>query len=383
MSRSDRYGGGEQPLSSIGLINVALRHIRLLVLVPLVTMAIAGALTVLRGESYTAESSFKPETREVSAGGLAGLAAQFGMNVGAMSGGESVDYYARLIESREILSEVVRSDYALAGEDAEVRRADLLTLYGIEGSTEGRRMWAAIERLRADISTTVDHAASVITVVTKAPTAHLAEQINAGILREMSDFNMEKRQSRAGAEREFVEAQAAAAESDLRAAEARLAEFLAQNRRYENSPEMVNEAERLRRQVGLRETLYSGLAQSLAEAKLEEVRNTPLYTLLDRPEGSAREVGGLRLALVMGFLLGLALAGLWVFVTEYAAWQRARHPGDFSELEARVEALKRRLLPRRRNGRVPADRTAGPDGGARETAPAPSPREEPTTVDAR
>ncbi|HUG40849.1 MAG TPA: hypothetical protein VMM12_10200 [Longimicrobiales bacterium] len=380
MSGSATSVGGEESLSSIALVNVALRHIRLLVLVPLVTVVIAGAVAMLGGETYTAESTFRPQTPNIQAGGLAGLAAQFGMNVGSLGEGESVDYFARLIESREILTDVVRSEYAVAGGDGEARRADLLTHYGIEGSTEGRRLWAAIARLRGEISTTVDHGAGVITVVTKAPTGDLAEQINARILAALAEFNLEKRQSRARAEREFVEAQAAAAESELRDAEARLAEFLAQNRRYQNSPEMVNEAERLRRQVELREMLYSGLARSLAEARLDEVRNTPVLTLLDRPEGSAREERGLRLALVMGFLLGLALAGLWVFVAEYAARQRTLHPGDFRELEVRVGALKRRLLPWGHHGRTLAGGARRPAVEAGQPAPA---VEEPTTAEVR
>lgn len=349
--------------SPAAMVNVALRHIRLLVLVPLVAMILAGAVSVLRGSSYRAESTFKPESRALPAGGLAGMAATLGLDLGPLGEGESVEYYARLVLSREILTDLLRSEFVVTGESGR-RRADLLTLYEIEGPTEEDRLWAGVDRLRSDISVTVDHAANVLTVQTTAPSPELAEQLNARLLELMNRFNLEKRQSRAGAERAFVEAQVQTAAAELAQAEDELAQFLAQNRRYRNSPELANEVERLRRRVDLRQQVYTSLAQSHEQAKLDEVRNTPVFTVLDRPEGSARETGSLLTALLMGLLLGLVLAGFWVFLREYTASQRARHPEDFLELDRRLGRIRGRFRPGRHRRTGGARAEAGAEAAA-------------------
>ena len=350
------------PASPIGLVNTALRNGRLLLAVPLVAMLVAGALAVLLGSSYQAESTFKPETSRIAAGGLAGMAATMGLDLGSLNEGESVDYYARLVTSREILSELARSEFEVAEgtEGAEPRRTDLLTLYEIKGETPERRLWNGVERLRKDVTVSVDHSASLVTVQTEAPTRELAEELNARLLELLNRFNLEKRQSQARAERRFVEAQVEEAAGELAAAEDRLAAFLAQNRRYQNSPELANEADRLRRRVSFRQQVYASLAESREKARLDEVRNTPVFTVLDRPEGSAREMGGVLTALVMGLLLGLVLAGFWVFLREYAHVQRARHPDDFRELDQRLETIRRRLLPWRRRAADGRDAARSP-----------------------
>lgn len=330
--------------SSLAVANTALRNSRLLLIVPLLSMVVAGALALVVGSTYIAEATFKPESGQLPAGGMAGFAAQLGFDLGSMQGGESLEYYARLVESREILTDALRSEYTVGAEGGETRTANLFTLYGIDAPTEDQRVLSGVLRLRKDISVTLDQAANVVSLQTEAPTKDLAVALNARLLELMSRFNLDKRQSQARAEREFVEEQTRRAAAELQAAEARLADFLVQNRRYQGSPELINEVERLKRRVDLRQQVYAGLAQAYEQAKLEEVRNTPVFTVLDRPEGSAREVGGVFQAMVLGLVAGLVLAGFWVFLREYLAVQRRLHPEDYSEFARRTRAL-RRLWP--------------------------------------
>lgn len=330
--------------SPVAVLNAGLRHVRVLVLVPLLAMVLAGALAVLGGPSYMAESTFKPEgPRMPSGGGLFSMAAQLGVNMGSLSDGEGVDYFARLVLSREVLSEALQTEYRVTDDSDGAREVTLLEYYGIEGDTEDERLWNGVQRLREEVGVSIDQAAGVVTVTTAAPGKELAVQLNARLLELLNRFNLEKRQSQARAERSFVEAQTEAAAAELEAAEARLADFMSRNRRYQASPELATEAERLQRRVEFRQQLYTGMAQSFEQAKLDEVRNTPVFTVLDRPEGSARQVGGVLPTMFMGLLLGLVLAAFIVFVLEFVRSQRARHPEDFDELEGRVSGL----LPRR------------------------------------
>jgi uncharacterized protein involved in exopolysaccharide biosynthesis len=99
----------------------------------------------------------------------------------------------------------------------------------------------------------------------------------------------------------------------MRSAEDRLQAFLQRNRDYRNSPELTFQQERLARDVSLQQTVFTTLAQSYEQAKIEEVRDTPALTLIDAPErppqpdGSGLVKKGL-LAVILGGLLGLGVA---------------------------------------------------------------------------
>jgi uncharacterized protein involved in exopolysaccharide biosynthesis len=84
--------------------------------------------------------------------------------------------------------------------------------------------------------------------------------------------------------------------------------------------------------VDLRQQVYTSLAQSYESARLEEVRNTPVTTVISRPEGSAVNLRPpLVLNLFLGLLLGVALALVIIFTREYLEVQRQRHPADYAE----------------------------------------------------
>lgn len=334
--------------SAVALVNVALNHLRLLVLLPLVAMILAGLLALVVGPSYVAESTFKPESPDLPSGGLFTMATQFGLDLASFTEGEGVEYYARLVTSREILSDVLRTEFPRGDGEGGADTATLLALYGVEADTEEERIWKGVERLRKQVTVSIDHGAGVISMSSEAPTRELATAINGRILELLNRFNLEKKQSQARAERAFVEAQTQEARQELEAAEKRLAEFLSQNRRYEASPELVNEVERLRRQVDLRQQVYTGLAQAREQARLDEVRNTPVFTVLDRPEGSARQVGGVIPSMFMGLLLGVVVAALWAFLREYIQRQRVEHPAEFRKLQQRLGRLRPTRLAGRR-----------------------------------
>jgi uncharacterized protein involved in exopolysaccharide biosynthesis len=147
-------------------------------------------------------------------------------------------------------------------------------------------------------------------------------------------FNLETRQSQALAERRFIEARLAETERELVASEGRLQAFLERNRRYDNSPDLRFEYERLQRQVGLRQQVYNSLSQSYEQAKIEEVRNTPVLTVVEPPvrpvEPDSR--GLLPKALIGLFLGGFLAVGL-VAGRELVRETRHQTPEEYRELE--------------------------------------------------
>jgi hypothetical protein len=71
------------------------------------------------------------------------------------------------------------------------------------------------------------------------------------------------------------------------------------------------------------------------------VRNTPVISVLDPPEGSARRDGSLVSNIIWGALAGAMLVLLLAFANEYATRERASNPADYEEFAARRRALLR------------------------------------------
>jgi alpha-tubulin suppressor-like RCC1 family protein/uncharacterized protein involved in exopolysaccharide biosynthesis len=317
--------------SPFPLINLALDNARLLLAVPLGAAAIAVILGLLFGGTYAAESSFKPQSEQSEVGRFSGLAAQFGIDVSGGGGGESIDFYARLARSRALLEEVAQTEFAIPETG---RRATLVELYGQDGS-ETTRLRNTVDLLARRVGVDADINAGVISVYTRATHASLAEQINRAILDGVNRFNLERRQSQAAAERRFVEAQVARAREDLNRAEAEISEFMQSNRRYEEWPQLRMEAARLQRQVDLQQQVFTTLTQALERSRLDEVRNTPVITIIDQPEGSARRQRRLAQRAILGGLLGLTFVLTFVFLRDYTSRLRQQYPEEYERIRKR------------------------------------------------
>jgi uncharacterized protein involved in exopolysaccharide biosynthesis len=121
--------------------------------------------------------------------------------------------------------------------------------------------------------------------------------------------------------------------------------FYRQNRYFANSPELKAEEGRLQRQVSLRQQLYVSLAQSLEGAKIEEVRNTPVFTLLDRPQGSVEPTDrNLPAKVFVGALTGTLLGLTLVLAIDGVSRARLQSPRQYQDL---VSAWQRRFGARR------------------------------------
>jgi uncharacterized protein involved in exopolysaccharide biosynthesis len=100
-------------------------------------------------------------------------------------------------------------------------------------------------------------------------------------------------------------------ERELHEAEDSLASFLRENRRFESSPELQFERDRRARRVSMQQEVYTSLAQALEQSKINEVRNTPVITILDSPFRPVRpDSKYLWLRVVLGILIGAGIAGV-------------------------------------------------------------------------
>lgn len=322
-------------VSLVVLAAILVRHLRLLVALPAVMVVFVSVMYVLGPRMWVAQSRLLPETPQRDVGPLSGLAAQLALNIGA-SQTEPLDFYADLMTSTSVLDSLALTTFGLTGvakSDQKAKIGTLLDVLNVSGATKAERLRRARNRLRRDIAVQPVRRSGMLSASTRAGSAALAEALNRRLLDLVSTFNQERRQSRAAAERRFIEGRLDVVRDSLARAQAALIQFGRHNR-YLTSvpPDLFVERSRLEHAVALLEQVQTTLAQSYERARLDEVRNTPVITVVDPPEGTAQPEGGLArriaIALVVGVMLALAIA----FLQEHVARRRLRAPEEINEL---------------------------------------------------
>lgn len=289
------------------------RHRSLVLGVALVVAAGVTLVSLLRARTYTATASFMSQSTRAGSN-LGGIAAQFGVSLPGDQGGDSPQFYADLITSREILDSVVVPAYVVPTSGGR-QQVSLAGEYDVRERDPAKRRDRTMRKLREHLAVTIGKQTGVVNLSVTTTNPYLSQAVAARILAQINAFNLRKRQTRASAEREFTEARLTAARSDLQNAEDRLQAFMQENRQYMAAPHLSFEYDRLSREVATRQALVTTLTQAFEQAKIEEVRDTPVITVLDSPEVPPNpDPRGLVTAIVFSLLLGaLAGAGLaWI-----------------------------------------------------------------------
>lgn len=373
------------PLTFARWATGTLRRWRLLVVSGGLVAAAIVVVSLVLPPVYRAEGSFVSNTTggvKLPQGlgsmmGLAGMASQLGMNLGNEPS-ESPTFYAQLVDSRELLTRLLLSEFpdprpASAGDSVPL--VAILTL-GRNPSPE-RRLERGIERLRDAMRVEADVRTNLVKLSVDTPWPELSAAAVNRTMELVGRFNQEQRASRARSKREFVEERLRESERELRVIEDRHREFLLQNRQWRSSPTLVAEEGRLDRQMRLASDLALTLRREYESARIEEVNDAPVVTVVDagvpprRPRWP-RPMPLVVLALFAGGLIGALAAGS---ATLLADWAR-RNPADAAEL--------RGLLRRspRRPGSAPAVATPSTPGRTTGTRAAALPLREAEPVSA-
>jgi uncharacterized protein involved in exopolysaccharide biosynthesis len=315
-------------------LDIIWRRRRLMGTLALVLAVITAVVTLVLPRSYTSVTTFMPQASQGKFAQLSGLAAEFGFNVSANEPAASPAFYAFLLQSRELLRTAVRTAYDLPLKDA-THRGSLVEWYHPTGDTPAVREEVAIDRLRRDLRAATDAETGTVQLKVRNRSPRLAFEITSRLMELVSDFNLQKRQSQAAAERKFVETQVKEAAGRLQVAEDRLKTFLQQNREYRTSPQLLFEYDRLFRTVNMQQQVYSSLAQAFEQARIDEVRNTPVLTLVDPPNLPAEPDRRWLLAkALLAALLGAMVGAFVALIRDFFGRTGDEARGPISEHES-------------------------------------------------
>lgn len=306
---------------------------------------LAVGVTFLLPVTFTSTASFVPQMPGNQGPSLGGLAARLGLQGVMAQGGRPPEFYAELLDSESLLRDAVLTKYpSPIRESVEGRRTreSLIELLEVEGQSETAQVAKARQWLRGAVDVTTDNETGLVEIDVTTQWPEVSVAVARRLIELIHEFNTETRQSQASEERIFLSRRAAEAREELHAAEDSLRRFLERNRSYRSSPTLRFEFERLQRQVDLRQQVHTSLAQSLEEAKIEEVRSTPLVTVVDQPEEPASpDDSHTLMRFLLGVTAGTLAAVLWVLINDTMGSARSEAPDEFAEFHRLLLEAKR------------------------------------------
>lgn len=297
--------------SVLSLVNTALRNRWLILALALLGGFYAGYTALQLPKLFTTQAQFMPKGARGQSQ-FQGIAQQFGIAMGDADPSQSAQFYTDLFDSRPLLQAVADREYRVRT-DSGVVTGTLAQIYHIRDRNPEVVKTSVAKTLHGQLKASPSFRTGVITLTVKSKYPELSVQIARNLLDQVNLFNLNRRQEQAGAERTFIEKQMGDALGELSRAEDNLQAFLTENRDFKQSPNLALEFDRLNRAVTFRQQMYNTLAVGYEQAKIEEVRNLPVITVLEPPEmpiqaESRRGKRKVVLGMLAGAFLGLILA---------------------------------------------------------------------------
>jgi uncharacterized protein involved in exopolysaccharide biosynthesis len=290
-----------EDMSLIDAARVPLSRPRLVFAAPLLLAVVALAATYLMQPRYTASVAFVPERLATSGvpASLAGLAGAFGINV-ITDIGRPPAFYVGVLDSRQLKVGVLSSTFADPRRGAGAQDSlPLLALIDGQRRTHAESVAAGVRLLTQAVTTVIDSRTGIIYLSVETPYPELSAAIAMRFVERLNDFNTTQRQSQARERRSFIEGRIAVAERALR------------------SPPSAVAGD------GAREA-YLTLQREYELARIEEVNNTPVLTIVDPAVPPVSRSWPQRKRIFAGVLIvGVLLGTLAAFVMDYLGRARA------------------------------------------------------------
>ncbi len=348
-SAAGRQGWPEdvETVSLLELASVLVKRWRIVVGLPLAAAVLAAVVSLVIAPRYTAIATFVPETESEGLrlpSGISGLAAQFGIAVPSGGGANSPAFYAKVLDSRTLKDQVLLASFPDPRTTEQTDSATLLEILEVEGDTPFKRLEEGRVKLDDRISVNVDNETNVVAVSAETRYPTLSADVANLFIDLLNRFNLETRQSNAQERRRFIEERVEEAQDELRTAEEDLQRFLEQNRQFRGSPDLTFQYERLERQVTIKQEVLTTLRRQYEEARIQEVNDTPVITVIDRavpPEekSSPKRRQNVILAFFAGGVLGVAGS----YGREFVERARQRDREEFEEFNSRWTTMKREM----------------------------------------
>lgn len=303
--QSDTYDAKDNPTASttfeLNLFDMARSLLRRKILLfggSFAITLVTAAFLLLQPNLYTSTATILPSGK--STGNMSALKSLVGLNAPMMSSDEnSSALFPVILQSNLVAEAVLEKEYTFTHRGKE----QTLTLPEYFDQADPDRQRKALR----DITTVrANQKTGEIALGVETAYPGFSQSILAEYIRELEDFNLNKRKSSAKENAEYLARQLADVQTELEAAEDRLEAYQLSNLDWaiSSSPVIQKELGRLRRDVEVKSSTYSMLQQQYEMAKLDAQKDIPIVRLLDRPSLPTQKSGPFRrnMILMTGFI---------------------------------------------------------------------------------
>lgn len=264
----------------------------------------AVVISLLLSKTYVATTTVLPDLDFLSGlkGRLAGLQDLAGdLGLGGGAGMSPSQLYPEIIFSETILKNVIHHRY----QTQEFSQPVTLLEYFEYDTTEPNLSYEqCLKSLRENmVSVSVDRKTTIISVTVEMPEPGLAAEVANKITEELDRYQRKFRNSSAREQRLFLDTRINDVMSDLRRSEDALRSFRERNRSILQSPQLLLEQARLEREVTINNTIFLELKKQSEIVKLDEVKNTPVVSVLDPARAPAKKDRPRRMMIVATVLV--------------------------------------------------------------------------------
>lgn len=247
-----------------------------LLLVAGIGAVLGASVRLTRPREWRAEASLIPVISG-NASGLAGVAAQLGFNMPTADPMQSPAVYVETLRSRDFLQRLIAAE----GGDAVLGAA-----FRITEADRGKYLEALLIAMRDAVDVSADPKTNVVMLTVRTNDAGLSLRLTRRALELAQKMNVERRQLRYAAERAFATARRLAADSVLSRADGAMRDFKLANRGSLNAPRLEAEKQRLEREIFQAQQVVQALRQLEEQSRLDEARDTPMFTLVQPAYGA-------------------------------------------------------------------------------------------------
>jgi uncharacterized protein involved in exopolysaccharide biosynthesis len=270
-------------------------------------MVLAAAYMFLQPNLYTSQSIILPSGK-TNTGNVNALKSLVGLGGPmAVADENSSALFPVVLRSNLVATGVLGKTYTFS--DGAKPRSMTLAQYFDEDNPDRLR-----KCLHDITSVSSDKQTGEIYVSVETAYPELSQAVLTEYLAQLEDFNTDKRLSSAKSDAAYLTRQIETTGHELRAAEDDLESFQMHNMDWNgtSSPEVLKELNRLQREVDVKTSTYTMLAQQLESAKLDAQKDTPVVRVLDAPSLPTLKSGPFRRKVILfaGFLAFLLISAV-------------------------------------------------------------------------
>jgi uncharacterized protein involved in exopolysaccharide biosynthesis len=285
----------------------------------------AGSISLLLSNRYTATATILPTTNGGGASGLLSLAESIpGIDLSSLGSAEKSPslLYPEILSSRLVAQEVLDRPYIFKSK-GKWQTQNLYQYFDIKNPDR------AIKALSQIVNYSTDRKTGVLTIDVTTTNPQLSAQVANYYLECLDNFNQNQRKTSAGQNRQFIEKRLVEAKSELTEAENNLKNLRQRNMNYYGAtdPELAMLNSQLQREVEVKSQVYLTLCQQYELASIQEKKELPVIQILDSAQPPSLKSGPSRVkTTIIGFLLGAISAVAFLILEK-------RNPGLRQDLK--------------------------------------------------